>query len=800
MLMVVKKVCALDPSISAHFDPRKPYPGASPTNSFIKNRIGYIMRKAPLLLVILLLLLTVPGDANLLAEGGGRVEEGFRYHTLDEARQLIHEAVEGWEIARIVNSTSLGIEGDEILSVILGNNSSAPVLLVVGTHHGDEPVSGEIPLYFLLYLREMWEEGDATLRYLLDHARVVVVPVLNPWGFEYGIRWDSSGQDINRDYPYDPAPAEEHNDGSPLSTAGAQFMEELFRAYSPELALSFHSGRRFIIYPWGCSAHFERSPDHTIFEEVAGSLAEVASGVGGEMPSLEANTASGVSYIKGTWLDWAYAASWDLKNTVGRPLPSSTLSFTVEISEEKAPEENLLGSWDEIEEGGGGYVSEGVRMCLRALHLTTPGVEVLQAEGGSIRIRVHGDPSPSEPQLISLDPPGLVEFNYTSSEGLLGREYTITFDPTLSGTFMVRVPFGDYLFENESAKSTYYGRRRSGYVSTPPLLIKGVEAPRIWAKVVGPAEAAGSVEVLIEGADNFTLLEATLVLDGEEYNLTSGVEVTSGGLKLHLPPASGNGTLSLDIICRGELRRLALPLNVTPSVHLGGVPRNLPAGSSMTVVPFIYGTPPSDMAMISLWHEGGAVVNYTCPLFTSVNVTTPFVLGNLTLSVTCGPYSRSYTVNLTYALHTVILGVNFTGDVLEVGPVFISAPGPSTVNPEEVHVMARIVRGDGVEVKRVFLTYSKELEPDFEDPLLPSSPGGYYAEVLWREEGSYRVILSITYPGGAEEMEAGGFTVQSGGEEVRGLFTTIAVAIIISLASLVVLLLHQIRALKRYRG
>ena len=86
--------------------------------------------------------------------------------TLPE-RSVLGEPILGMELAADVNRTDDG----------------RPVYLVLGEHHAREWPSGEVAMEFALDLARGYGR-DARITALLDRERVVVVPIVNPDGFQ----------------------------------------------------------------------------------------------------------------------------------------------------------------------------------------------------------------------------------------------------------------------------------------------------------------------------------------------------------------------------------------------------------------------------------------------------------------------------------------------------------------------------------------------------------------------------------------------------------------------------------------
>jgi murein tripeptide amidase MpaA len=90
--------------------------------------------------------------------------------------------------------TQRSLEGREIVGVEISDNVAAtsdgkPVFLMMGLHHAREWPSGEHSLEFAIDLVNGYRNGDARITDLLKRTRVLVVPVVNPDGFEQSRKW-----------------------------------------------------------------------------------------------------------------------------------------------------------------------------------------------------------------------------------------------------------------------------------------------------------------------------------------------------------------------------------------------------------------------------------------------------------------------------------------------------------------------------------------------------------------------------------------------------------------------------------
>lgn len=95
-------------------------------------------------------------------------------------------------------------------------------------------------------------------------------------------------------------------------------IDHIFRDNLIVGALTFHGGDNSISYPWGNFAHEKDTltGDNYAFDQVVHILEEAAGG--NENLKIDhyntGNLQSTVYDVNGGFEDWAYGASWDLKN------------------------------------------------------------------------------------------------------------------------------------------------------------------------------------------------------------------------------------------------------------------------------------------------------------------------------------------------------------------------------------------------------------------------------------------------------------------------------------------------------
>jgi hypothetical protein len=133
--------------------------------------------------------------------------------------------------------------------------SGKPVVVLAANAHGYNHVVREA---LLVLARELGMQGSA-MNDLLDRVTVIVVPTLNPDGFEAGTRPNARGADLNRDYVALDEPET------------AAFVREILARWDPHLVVDGHDG--------GSEQYGGVRPYHLLYQ---------GPGLAGADPSLQA--------------------------------------------------------------------------------------------------------------------------------------------------------------------------------------------------------------------------------------------------------------------------------------------------------------------------------------------------------------------------------------------------------------------------------------------------------------------------------------------------------------------------------
>ncbi|MBE5807886.1 MAG: DUF2817 domain-containing protein [Clostridiales bacterium] len=104
-----------------------------------------------------------------------------------------------------VTRMDLGFSSDDqtVCSLYTFRSASAredgPKIIIVSGQHGYEKAAPFGLYYFANDLLNNWE-NDSTLTYLHDNVTLLIMPLMNPYGFDNYVRFNANGVDLNRNY------------------------------------------------------------------------------------------------------------------------------------------------------------------------------------------------------------------------------------------------------------------------------------------------------------------------------------------------------------------------------------------------------------------------------------------------------------------------------------------------------------------------------------------------------------------------------------------------------------------------
>jgi hypothetical protein len=236
---------------------------------------------------------------------------------------------------------------------ISGENRSdegLPKLLYVANMHGDEVVGRELMLYLSRHLTANYSL-DSRIKNLVDHARIFIVPSLNPDGFEKEQRYNADDVDLNRDFPDFTSDNHDTPEGRAIET---EAMMSLHQKHHFILAANFHGGEVCFNMPWDTKYNDradQRFGDDLLMRRLARQYADANK-------TMRAN--HGGSFDRGV----TYGYEW---YEVDGGLQDWSIHYresthgTVELSYAKWPPANQLPKfWDENREALVSYLENGL--------------------------------------------------------------------------------------------------------------------------------------------------------------------------------------------------------------------------------------------------------------------------------------------------------------------------------------------------------------------------------------------------------------------------------------------------------
>jgi carboxypeptidase T len=251
------------------------------------------------------------------------------YHSYAELEAELRDLERSFpQLARLF-VIGISLENRNIYALKISDNVSRDEeeaeVLFLGCHHAREWISVEVPLLLARFLLERYA-ADPVARRSVDNGEIWIVPLVNPDGLEYSMKFfrywrknrrlnpdGSFGVDLNRNYGYSwgyddqgssPEPTSEVYRGpSAFSEPETRAVRDLFIQRHFQALISYHSYSQVILYPWG----FTTTPTDkdALFESLASSMANQMQAVNGRIYGYGR---SGDSFYltNGDTTDWAF--------------------------------------------------------------------------------------------------------------------------------------------------------------------------------------------------------------------------------------------------------------------------------------------------------------------------------------------------------------------------------------------------------------------------------------------------------------------------------------------------------------
>lgn len=226
-------------------------------------------------------------------------------------------------------SIGQSVEGREIWALKITDNpdidENEAEVRIASTIHGDEPVGTEMIIYMIDYLTQNYGINPVVTG-LVNNQEIWFIPMFNPDGREYGIRYNANGVDLNRNFP-----VPDGSIGEDWTYEGEPETEVMINWSNTEnfaLSTMFHTGALVVNFPWDYSP--VPTPDHDMIYEISLGYSELNLPMYNS-PYFENGVVWGWYWypVYGSLQDWSY-------NDTG------CIDLTIELYDIKWPDASVL--------------------------------------------------------------------------------------------------------------------------------------------------------------------------------------------------------------------------------------------------------------------------------------------------------------------------------------------------------------------------------------------------------------------------------------------------------------------------
>jgi hypothetical protein len=282
-----------------------------------------------------------------------------QYYSYSQMTDLLHNLQTRYSSILKVESYGKTYENRDIWFVKISDNveidEDEPGILLLGAHHGDEKISFEILIYFIIYMVENYEkenfdnDNDGTInedpfdgkdndqdgeidedpsedhvREAIDNTQIFLIPMINPDGVEVNSRKNCHpdshhGINTNRNFGYDwnyyyffpnkfgdawtsRVTSGNYRGPSPFSESETKAVKRVAESFTINISLSYHSGAEVVFYPW---YHTTReTPHEELFISIGEEMREISgyplwTGTSTIIPRLGGTLGTSENYLYG---------------------------------------------------------------------------------------------------------------------------------------------------------------------------------------------------------------------------------------------------------------------------------------------------------------------------------------------------------------------------------------------------------------------------------------------------------------------------------------------------------------------
>jgi hypothetical protein len=167
-----------------------------------------------------------------------------------------------------VHSYGKSVKGYDLYYMKISDNveidEEEPELLITAATHGDEVITTESLMRFLVNMMNSKDSDPRVTRIIKDHE-LFFIPVVNPDGFTKRRRYTADGTDPNREYPYPDKP-------NKSSVQCIKKEIEFFHTRNFSGSMDLHASGEKIMYPWGYTKDEVPSADKVMFETLGQAM------------------------------------------------------------------------------------------------------------------------------------------------------------------------------------------------------------------------------------------------------------------------------------------------------------------------------------------------------------------------------------------------------------------------------------------------------------------------------------------------------------------------------------------------
>lgn len=219
-------------------------------------------------------------------------------------------------------------QGRPLLALKIGAPSSDSGLhkqeiMITAATHGDEVITTEIVLNLMHRLLDGYRNQDPRMKSLVDNYDLYFIPVVNPDGYYYRLRYDNN-LDPNRSYPFPKNP-------NARPTASIAGLIEFFHAHQFVGTLDFHASGKLVMYPWAYTDQSIPEENKIPYDQLAQAMTEKNHYTYGQISQV-IYVAQGSSADYYYWKNKSKAFAIEV-GTSKEPVPSKIAAYTEEQAE-----------------------------------------------------------------------------------------------------------------------------------------------------------------------------------------------------------------------------------------------------------------------------------------------------------------------------------------------------------------------------------------------------------------------------------------------------------------------------------